>query len=761
MLTTIKIADVASYNSAGANLDDLKLVNFVYGNNGSGKSTIAKYLYNLSLEPTSNNFSNCSIQGYNPSGDQILVYDDKFVERNFNKNSTQPGIFSLNEINEDIDTKIETEEKILNKYQNFSNSVLPKFKKEIETEKSTKYRELIDDCFQVRKNILAPLVKNSKLFPFKQAHNNFDQIIKIIANNSTLTIMSKDDLILRYNNLYEKDIVDVKTIVEGIHYTELIKTESQIDKLLGETIVGKSDIDLSGLIEKMGNKKWVEDGLSFIDHNKEVQRCPFCQNETINKNLINKFEDFFDETYREKVNELKQLKDQYKILSQNILGHLTLISKEFNPDNITTDLIHSFREIFENNTAIFAEKEKYSERKLFLNSIKGKRDPLAKLKKMIESNNDDFVHLDSNRLQLSNNIWLYIASKCNEDINNYNIIKKRYTRKLDKIEYTNSQINKKITLLYKNIEGLKDQTVNTSDAVKNINTILKNCGFQSFEIEEIMDKKNNISKYFIKRDGITQTDVFQTLSEGEKNFIAFLYFYELCIGNDNQDNKLKKKIIVIDDPVSSMDSQVLFIVSTLIRKLIERNDNKAGKKLFKNNNIRQAFILTHNLYFYKEVSFERRVICTFIQHYHIIKIGKHSSIEKKDPNKIKFNDYDVLWYEIYNNIQNNNISLLNNMRRVLESYLNFVGKKGVSVWESLGSIDESDPKFYLYTSLLSQVNDGSHKLSINDEMFYSKVSEENREIIISVFENLFCDIGKDHFEAKKLQFSNSYLGESK
>ncbi|MDR0355882.1 MAG: AAA family ATPase [Deltaproteobacteria bacterium] len=31
----------------------------------------------------------------------------------------------------------------------------------------------------------------------------------------------------------------------------------------------------------------------------------------------------------------------------------------------------------------------------------------------------------------------------------------------------------------------------------------------------------------------------------------------------------KDKIVVIDDPVSSMDSSVLFIVSTLVREMVE------------------------------------------------------------------------------------------------------------------------------------------------------------------------------------------------
>ena len=50
-----------------------------------GKSTLAKYLYNISLdsEKQNNNFDYCSQTGYDGYNYQILVYDEKFIERNF------------------------------------------------------------------------------------------------------------------------------------------------------------------------------------------------------------------------------------------------------------------------------------------------------------------------------------------------------------------------------------------------------------------------------------------------------------------------------------------------------------------------------------------------------------------------------------------------------------------------------------------------------------------------------------------------------
>ena len=43
--------------------------------------------------------------------------------------------------------------------------------------------------------------------------------------------------------------------------------------------------------------------------------------------------------------------------------------------------------------------------------------------------------------------------------------------------------------------------------------------------------------------------IAEDLSEGEKNFIAFLYFLQKVFGNDGDQEDTREKIVVIDDPV--------------------------------------------------------------------------------------------------------------------------------------------------------------------------------------------------------------------
>ena len=84
MITNILISNVSSYSNSGAGIEELKKVNYFFGNNGSGKSTIAKYLYDLSLNGQSEiNFNGCSQNGFDNTNNQILVFNEKFIDRNF------------------------------------------------------------------------------------------------------------------------------------------------------------------------------------------------------------------------------------------------------------------------------------------------------------------------------------------------------------------------------------------------------------------------------------------------------------------------------------------------------------------------------------------------------------------------------------------------------------------------------------------------------------------------------------------------------
>ena len=164
---------------------------------------------------------------------------------------------------------------------------------------------------------------------------------------------------------------------------------------------------------------------------------------------------------------------------------------------------------------------------------------------------------------------------------------------------------------------------------------------------------------FVRADG---EPAFESLSEGEKNFVTFLYFIHTLKGNIDESGHEEDKVLVIDDPVSSLDNDVLFLVSTLIRDLFEDVYNDKGV-------IKQILVLSHNLYFFKEVSFDRCLKKKNTGYWMITKSGNASKITEYRENPVS-STYEMLWDEVIQANENsaacNTLTLANAMRRIIE-----------------------------------------------------------------------------------------------
>ncbi|QJQ95865.1 AAA family ATPase [Halomonas sp. PA5] len=71
MISSINISGVASYDDDGVEISDLKKVNFFYGANGCGKTTISNFLANSGDV----RFENCSVRWLGDRPIKSLVYN--------------------------------------------------------------------------------------------------------------------------------------------------------------------------------------------------------------------------------------------------------------------------------------------------------------------------------------------------------------------------------------------------------------------------------------------------------------------------------------------------------------------------------------------------------------------------------------------------------------------------------------------------------------------------------------------------------------
>ena len=260
-------------------------------------------------------------------------------------------------------------------------------------------------------------------------------------------------------------------------------------------------------------------------------------------------------------------------------------------------------------------------------------------------------------------------------------------------------------------------------AVDEINRILKLYGFTNFSIVPTND-----NCYQIEREN---GEVAQhTLSEGEITFITFLYYMQLVHGGTSAENANENKVLVIDDPISSLDGTVLFVVSSLIKEEI---------KLLKNgsSNVKQIILLTHNIYFHKEVSFvdgkskDNNDTWFWI----IRKNGDVSSIqccEKRNPIR---GSYELLWDELKCSDRLSNITIQNTMRRIYETYFRILGKYDDD--DVLDKIENPNDR-EICRSLLCWINDGSHCVPDDLHIGYQ---EDNREKYLQVFKMIFDKMG--------------------
>jgi wobble nucleotide-excising tRNase len=142
------------------------------------------------------------------------------------------------------------------------------------------------------------------------------------------------------------------------------------------------------------------------------------------------------------------------------------------------------------------------------------------------------------------------------------------------------------------IEAIEDKISANIPLIKNYNEQLSSSAKGQGEINDILEillHRDDIKieirneKFRLERSG----HLAEHLSEGEKSAIAFAYFLtELKSLRKDDPPKLPNTIVFIDDPISSLDSNHIFQVRSLL------------KDFFKIDDFAQLFISTHNFEFF-------------------------------------------------------------------------------------------------------------------------------------------------------------------
>ena len=104
-ITAIQIQDEASYGDSPERLDNLSQFNFIYGSNGTGKTTVSRVIADQSKYPS------CSLTWQGGTELRTLVYNRDFVEQNFGQSSDIKGVFTLGKHSKEVIDEIEATKK--------------------------------------------------------------------------------------------------------------------------------------------------------------------------------------------------------------------------------------------------------------------------------------------------------------------------------------------------------------------------------------------------------------------------------------------------------------------------------------------------------------------------------------------------------------------------------------------------------------------------------------------------------------------------
>ncbi len=662
----------ASYKGCGVSIQPT-LINFFFGNNGTGKSTIGKA---IKVDNGVTWRTGKSVSDY-----AVHVYNLDYIYANLQNYRNLPGVFTVNEVNIEIQRKVE--EKLAEKEK-----ASAAFREATETRK--KKMSALEEAFalfqqecwnrttDLRRDFDRTQEKRKTKKPFAE------EVLKI----TTPKEHDLEALARLYAAAYSDDARGYDEFEEIADPTVLDNVTGKA--ILGEVIVSSSDTPFAQFIKAINATTWVQQG---HEHYKETPdgKCPYCQ-QRLPENFEEDIRACFDSHYQLSIQAVADFYEAYRNAANALIAPLMKVPSELLPGTDLTaynDKLAAIKGVITTNLQKIQDKKADPATVVELDSVvdmlRELSDIIAGHNKLIRENNAVIASKPGKQAECKTAVWEHIAFVLADVVSRYQTSKATLESEISALTDTISDQRTAVDTLGREIADLNKNSVNTSATIESVNILLRDSGFQGFSIRE----KEGVPNVYevVRPDG----SIAENLSEGERNFIAFLYFYHSVKGSDTADGSQRDKIVVIDDPVSSMDSSSLFIVSALVREMIEVCENNAvgGDPAVKGNYIKQIFILTHNAYFHREITYNRVRNYEYVNFYLISKVDNKSSIKhctRQNPERMTEcinynpvqNSYAALWEE-YREV-NAPIPLMNVIRRILEYYfLQLCGYDGVTL----------------------------------------------------------------------------------
>jgi len=684
-------------------IDDFKHKNLVYGWNYSGKTTLSKLFQVLEFKDKNKCFSGSEIEiSINDGTTKIInqdslasfpfivkVFNSEYIKRIFvwdePKTGFSPIAFYLGDEAGDLKKKVKKLETVIERLTYLRDktykTVIDSF--ENYNKQNGKFTEKAKD---IRDNYLPGIFD-----PTTFNKGDFKRIVDDVKDDLENNILSANERDLTKSDATAEKKFETQNERLAIKENLTILIQS-IKEILEDT--APKSISLPLLEEDTALFDWVQQGVAL---HKESKDCKFCTKELPDDRIDN-----LNSFYSKKLEEIQDAIDKAAKL---IEAEKQLIEVKF---AIKKDIAEPFQTEYEEalQSYINAKGKYISQLALLENDLKRKGSSIFT---SIRSTDTEIISLKSEFDKIEavikkHNEWLdKFAERKEASIKK---ILKHYVAEYLKAENYNqketdrdcaSQITEKINAkVNANLILISSYNAKLSDRVKGQKELNDNL--------EILLHRNDIKieikdeKFRLERSGHPA----ENLSEGEKSAIAFAYFLtELKALRNDIPSKLPKTIIFLDDPISSLDSNHIFQVRSLL------------KDFFKTDDFAQLFISTHNFEFFSMLMDSEELFRsqgkTKADFYFIKRNDSgESKVEHLPESFRKYNSEYVSLFHILNDYNNlpdkstfsHTILLPNAMRRFLELYTAMRYPSSKSIDSRVKKVFTSDDGTYHRVKLL-------------------------------------------------------------
>lgn len=735
--------------SWGSDLPSFGRFNLFYGWNGSGKTTISNVFRSLQfkempdgkvvLSTASGTFSG---EDFPESKLQVRVFNKDFVTKSvFTVDRKVEPIFVLGEESAEKQARIEQKKKIRIEEQNAH--------KFAQSEKSKSEAALERRCTKQ-----ATTVREALRSSGKNTYNNYNRADYKKRADEMCQAGDKSEYLLDDNEhaYLSKQIQALpkqaisKVVLRFPNLKRLTETTRQ---LLSKTVVTSA---IKKIRDDPELSSWIREGLG-LHRQREVNQCLFCE-QSLPDGRVAALEAHFNTEYEQLLNRLeahiKTLKAESELISQAPLPKKAYFYEALVPEfeqheQKLKDDISAIVDYFSTlKEAVNRKKSNvFESQPLNITLPKVESSAIDGINAIIERHNnicDEFTsHVSEAREKLEKHI---VSSSLDE-----------YQSLKSEIESQESKINKseqELERINEEISTLEMQVIEHRQPAEELNNELSEyLGHSEFQLG-VKD-----TGYVITRNGKPAV----RLSEGEKTAIALLYFLKSL---KDKDFDINKGLVVLDDPVSSLDANSLFLAFGFIRRCVE----DAGQLIFLTHNFsmfRQVRNWFENLKNQRKKKIDKRPARFYMLDCSLTDQGRRSRITKLDPLlKLYESEYNYLFACIYRKSQEDTVTDLggnyifpNIARRLLEAFLSFRHPENVSLYAKLEKIEFSET---IKSRILRFMHTYSHADAVSDPEHDPTILGETTSVLKSLLDLIESE-DANHYRAMVRLVDSSNLEE--